>query len=178
MRLDVGRVWSKSPKDHKCITANGEVRTKEEATVEESDSFVTLKLLDDTPAALSLAKLCEDTCRSLSQNYQPVHPARLQVHQQHRYSRTSWTLHYVQYKQSSIGSQFRESTKNKKTTNQDEDIDRAQGDLLRDLSDWLEEFTENLVDERVPSSRDTRKLFSQMTSRSCQRSGVGKHYFF
>ena len=43
------------------MTANGEVLTKEEATenVKELDSFVTVMLLD-TPAVLSLGKLCED----------------------------------------------------------------------------------------------------------------------
>ena len=43
-------------------TANGEVQTKEEATVcvKELDVFVTVKLLDDTPAVLSLGKICED----------------------------------------------------------------------------------------------------------------------
>ena len=44
------------------ITANSEVQTKEEATVYVNllDLFVTVKLLDDTPAVLSLGKLCED----------------------------------------------------------------------------------------------------------------------
>ena len=44
------------------VTANGEVQTKEEATVsvKELDLFVTVKLLEDTPAVLSLGKLCED----------------------------------------------------------------------------------------------------------------------
>ena len=38
------------------VTANGEVHTKEEATVsvKELDSFVTVKLLENTPAVLSL----------------------------------------------------------------------------------------------------------------------------
>ena len=31
----------------------------------------------------------------------------------------------------------------------------VQGDLLRDLPEWLEDITENLVDERVPAIRDT-----------------------
>ena len=37
------------------VTATGEVQTKEEATVyvKESDLFVTVKLLEDTPAVLS-----------------------------------------------------------------------------------------------------------------------------
>ena len=44
------------------MTANGEVQTKEEATeyVKELDLFVTILLLQETPAALSLGKLCED----------------------------------------------------------------------------------------------------------------------
>ena len=44
------------------ITANGEVQTREEATVyvEELDLFVKAMLLEETPAVLSLGKLCED----------------------------------------------------------------------------------------------------------------------
>ena len=44
------------------ITANGEVLTKEEATVyvRELGLFVTIMLLEDTRAALSLGKLCKD----------------------------------------------------------------------------------------------------------------------
>ena len=44
------------------MTANGEVQTREEATVydNESDLLVTVMLLEQTPAVLSLGKLCED----------------------------------------------------------------------------------------------------------------------
>ena len=44
------------------VTANGEVLPKEEATVyvTELDLFVTVMLLEDTPAVLSLGKLCEE----------------------------------------------------------------------------------------------------------------------
>ena len=44
------------------MTANGEVQTREEATVyvKELDLFVTVMLLEDTLAVLSLGKLCED----------------------------------------------------------------------------------------------------------------------
>ena len=43
-------------------TANGEVQTREEATVyvKELDLFVTVMLLEETPAVLSLGKPCED----------------------------------------------------------------------------------------------------------------------
>ena len=44
------------------MTTNGEMQTREEATVfvKELDLFVTVMLLDETPAVLSLGKLCED----------------------------------------------------------------------------------------------------------------------
>ena len=43
------------------MTANGEVQTREEATVhvKELDLFVTMMLLEETPAILSLGKLCD-----------------------------------------------------------------------------------------------------------------------
>ena len=43
-------------------TANGEVQTHEEATVyvKELDIFLTMKVLENTPAVLSLGKLCDE----------------------------------------------------------------------------------------------------------------------
>ena len=43
-------------------TVNGEVQTNEEAheNVHDLDLFVTLQILDDTPAAVSFGKLCEE----------------------------------------------------------------------------------------------------------------------
>ena len=44
------------------ITTNGEEQTHEEATVyvKELDIFLTMKVLEDTPATLSLGKLCDE----------------------------------------------------------------------------------------------------------------------
>ena len=44
------------------ITANGEVLTNEEATiyVKELDILLTMKVLEDTPAVLSLGKVCDE----------------------------------------------------------------------------------------------------------------------
>ena len=44
------------------ITANGEVQTPEEAIVyvKEFDIFLTMKVLENTPAVLSLGKLCDE----------------------------------------------------------------------------------------------------------------------
>ena len=51
---------SKSPTT--VITANGKVQTNEEATVyvKELDVFLTMKVLEDTPAVLSLGKFCDE----------------------------------------------------------------------------------------------------------------------
>ena len=44
------------------ITAKGEVQTHQEATVyvEELDIYLTMKVLENTPAVLSLGKLCDE----------------------------------------------------------------------------------------------------------------------
>ena len=44
------------------ITADGEVQTNEEATVyvKEFDIFLIMKVLEDTPAVLTLGKLCDE----------------------------------------------------------------------------------------------------------------------
>ena len=44
------------------FTTNGEVQTHEEATVhvKELDIFLTIKVLEDTPAVLSQGKLCDE----------------------------------------------------------------------------------------------------------------------
>ena len=51
---------TKSCSPSRVITANGEVQTHEEAIVyvKELDIFLTMKVLDNTPAVLSLGKLC------------------------------------------------------------------------------------------------------------------------
>ena len=53
---------SEEPEEHKRITANGEVQMHEEATVcvKELDIFLTMKVLENTPAVLSLGKLCDE----------------------------------------------------------------------------------------------------------------------
>ena len=54
--------WTKSCSPTIVITANGEVQTDEEATVyvKELDIFLTMKVLENTPAVLSLGKLCDE----------------------------------------------------------------------------------------------------------------------
>ena len=104
-------------------TADGEVQTNEEATVyvHDLELFVTVQILEHTPAILSPGKLCEDhgysyewacgqkkhilpkmaetsnatpktTHQSLSQDHQPVLPVRVPVRALNRYRRTRLML--------------------------------------------------------------------------------------
>ena len=52
------------------ITVNGEVQTHEEATVyvKELDVFLTVKVLENTPAVLSLGKLCDENGSTVKNN--------------------------------------------------------------------------------------------------------------
>ena len=53
---------TKSCSPTKVVTANGQVQTHEEATVhvKELDIFLTMTVLENTPAVLSLGKLCDE----------------------------------------------------------------------------------------------------------------------
>ena len=59
-------------------------------------------------------------------------------------------------------------------TDKNEDAESARGDLLRDMSEWLEEFTENRVDEGVAEHRD--ELFSRVSFRAAEKSGMGQKH--
>ena len=74
------------------ITANGEVQTHEEATVyvKELDIFLTLKVLENRPAVLSLGKLCGENGYS----YEWIHGQKPTSHQK----RDSDTLQYGEHR--------------------------------------------------------------------------------
>ena len=123
---------------------------KAQETVHDLDLFVTVQTFDDTPAGLSLGKLCEEHGYSyelvsgqeprstkqgkkqyakrimsfllLSQDCRQVPQARAK-RLLHRFRRTHQVLR-AQY----VSDQ------------------EAAGNRLRDLPEWLEEFTENLED--------------------------------
>ena len=64
-------------------------------------------------------------------------------------------------------------------TDKNDDTEPARGDLLRDMSEWLEEFTENLVDERVPAHRDAPASSSRESASEPLRKVVsGKHSIY
>ena len=97
------------------ITANGEVQTHEEAIVyvKELDIFLTMKVLDNTPAVLSLGKLCDEngysyewitvknhisskTVFGYSATQRTSPPFLILQHQRHLQDRRGLVLHFPQ----------------------------------------------------------------------------------
>ena len=70
-------------------------------------------------------------------------------------------------------------TKRNRKTNKNEDTEPVRWDLLRDVPEWSEEFTENLVDERVPAFRDTPASSSRESASEPLRKAVSdKHSIY
>ena len=192
------------------MTANGEVQTHEEATnyVKELDIFLTMKVLENTPAVLSLGKLCDENgysyewingqkphlikngirIRCHTENFVPIvvpslsassssssHSSTLMTpsrqENDHPTSSSSWSTsptttvsyEHVERKERS-DPLLTKPTKNPKP-NKNENTYRERGNpLYSDISEWLQEFRENLVDDRVPEHRDSHASSSHETS--------------
>ena len=216
------------------IAANGEVQTHEEATVyvKELDIFVTMKVLEDTPAVLSLGKLCDENGYSHewingqkphlikngiriqcnTENFVPIvvpdlstssssslpsstsmTPSRQEIDHPKSSSSSSTsptmtsstvssdgrtrargdlcgidsypvTVSSKHVERKERGDQLTKPTKNPKP-NKNEDLDLERRDLLNsDILEWLQEFRENLVDDRVPEHRDSHASSSHKPS--------------
>ena len=81
------------------MTANGEVRTKKEATVHvnQLDLFVTVMLLQESPAVLSLVKLCEEHGYTYHwKSGQNPHPSKL-ARELIAISQTMYYLWFLEY---------------------------------------------------------------------------------
>ena len=151
---------SKSPTT--VVAANGEVQTNVEATVyvKELDLFVTVMLLEDTRAVLSLGTLCDDHGYSVEwtsgqsphliskwqtdtvqheKNYVPiVVPGLSTGSSQHP------RLHPATIRSESssgpVQGDLSPEPAETETPHKNEDTDRVRGDPLHDLPEWLEEF--------------------------------------
>ena len=212
---------SKSPTT--VITANGEVQTNEEATVYVSKLgiFLTMKVLEDTPAVLSLGKLCDEhgySCEWINgqkphlikngirmqcntENFVPIvvpglsasssaslptstpmTPLRQEIdhsksssssststpmtsskeidHSDHAPAIVSSESVERQARADPYSSETSEELLNKPTKtpkpNNNENYEQVRGDpYYSDIPEWLQEFKENLVDDRVPEHRDS-----------------------
>ena len=64
-------------------------------------------------------------------------------------------------------------------THQNEDTELAGRDPLRDRPEWLQEFTDNLVEEKSSSAQGrTHELFSCIIFRAARKSGVGQAQYY
>ena len=229
------------------IAANGEVQTNEEVTVyvRELEKFLTMKLLEDTPAVLSLGKLCDEHGYSYewikgqkphlskngiriqcnTENFVPiVVPGLSSSSSSSSHSSTSMTpsrqernhptsssssstsptttvlsdsetreredlsgidSHPVPVSSSHVEEMIERGdpllpkpTKNPKP-NKNEDHEQARVNPCHsNIPEWLQEFRENLVDDRVPESRDSHASSSHGLSlepTSKRREDLGKH---
>ena len=69
--------------------------------------------------------------------------------------------------------------KPKKKQNKNGDNETVRGNLLCDLPEWSQEFTENLVDERVPAHRDAPASSSREPPvEISEKSGIGQAQYF
>ena len=69
---------------------------------------------------------------------------------------------------------YENSTMRPATMRSESVSERAQGDPLPELPEWLQEFKENLVEESVPEHGDARELFSWVTRRISEERSTGK----
>ena len=160
------------------VTANRKVRTNEEAQVSVYDLglFVTVQLLEETPAFLSLGKLCEEHGYSYewvsgqkttvdqtrekiickADNFVPLVVQGLSTNPESSSSSTSTSRDV-----SSSGpaaercdepapGNWRETNRTTQNQNKKRNGNRDSDDLLRDLPEWWEELTDNLEDTDMP----------------------------
>ena len=218
------------------ITAYGEVQTHEEATVhvKELDIFLTMKVLHNTPAVLSLGKLCDENGYSYewingqkphlikngiriqcnTENFVPIvvpglssssssssHPSTSRQERNHPTSSSGSSTSPTTFVLSDSETREREDshpvpvssphveriergdpllpkpTKNPKPNKNETTIERRDT-LCSDIPEWLQEFRENLVDDRVPEHRDSYASSSHELSvgpTPTRSEDVGKH---
>ena len=169
------------------MTANGEVQTREQAieNVKQLDLFVKVMLLEETPAVLSLGKLCEDhrfsfhwtsgqkphltkndkriDCNisnyvpfvvpglSTSSSTTPTPTSSSSSSQDFVFDASRYAQNPVSERSGSTSGELRgdplHETTETDNKNRNEACEEVQSDLLHDLSDWLQDFRENVVDE-------------------------------
>ena len=158
--LETGRI-SKSPTI--VVTANGEVLTKEETTVyvRELDLFVTVMLLEDTPAVLY-----SENSANITRIITIGPMVRNHISSKNGRKINCNTAKYVPFvlstssstssSPSSRVSSSQESvtrTEHPPSTRSESMSEEVHGSLSHDLPEWLQDFKHGLVDESVRTPR-------------------------
>ena len=187
------------------VTANGEGQTNAGATVyvKELDSFVTVALLSLEKLCEDQGYAYEWTSgqkpqfithdrriQCSTENYVPIVVHDLSIDSSSSAIRSAPaslpqdfvipTLRPTTTRSESMSSQVWRDPSSESTetenTNINEDNEKERGDPLRDLPEWLHEFTENLVDERVPAYKDAPASSSrESASRPLRKVVSDKH---
>ena len=168
------------------VTANGEVLTKVEARVhvKELDLFVTVMLLEDTQAVLSLKKTLRRSRVSLpldQRSETTSHQTWQKDRMQHGELRTIRCPLSTSSSSSSSAGSVRKLvawTSRTKNPNTNDDNEEVRGNSSHDLPEWPEEFRHNLVDESVPEHRDASNSSHELPSEPRAKVVSGKHSIF
>ena len=172
------------------ITANGEVQTHEEAIVyvKELGIFLTMKVLENTPAVLSLGKLCDENGYSYewingqkphlikdgiriicnTENFVPIVVPGLSSSSSGSSSTSKTPSRQESHSSSSS------STSSSSPTVSETDSGRGSSEI----PEWLQEFRENLVDDEIPEHGDSHASSSHEVSlepTTKRREDLGKH---
>ena len=216
------------------ITANGEVQTHEEAIVyvKELGIFLTMKVLENTPAVLSLGKLCDENGYSYewingqkphlikdgiriicnTENFVPIvvpglsgsssgfsstlrTPMKQESHSSSSSSHSSPTVGEisVREREDATNSDISpvpvsnlvddgsgqpdkiQANKIQKPNKRETTIERC-NPSDSEIPEWLQEFRENLVDDRVPERRDSHASSEvSLEPTTKRREDLGKH---
>ena len=172
------------------------------------DLLVTEQILEDAPASPSQGKLCEDhgySCewtsgqkttpyqrwqkiRCNTENHVPIVVPGVSTSSFSSTvstSPTSLTQDSTEDSTSSPATMRRRSTRGdqlldfEQSEGDSKDTDPIQGNSLRELTEWLEDFKENPVDEGVSATRDTPESTSRESDSESPRKVVsGRHRIF
>ena len=166
--------------------ANGEVQTREDATVcvKELDLFVTVMLLEDPQAVLSLGKLCENHGYAYHwTSGQKQHPTKKGRKME---CNTANLVPFVvpglstsptSSSHTSLASSSQKTvtpTEHPVSTGSESISEELRQNSSHGLPAWLEEFKDNLVDEIVPEHRDASSSSHELLSEPRAIRGIGQ----
>ena len=161
------------------ITANGEEQTHEEATVyvKQLDIFLTMKVLENTPAVLSFGKVQYGEFRSDRDSWFiseffftfPNTIVSSDSETRAREDLSGIDSHPASVSSSHVERKERSDPLTKPTKNPEPNKNENHGTergnpLCSDIPEWLQEFRENLVDDRVPEHRNSHASSSHAPS--------------
>ena len=178
--LETARI-SESPST--VVTANGEVLTKEEATVyvKEMDLFVTIKAkITDIPTSglvvrnHNSSKLADEHNEARRSSATPSSPTSVPQEALFLSLHPALRVRVAQHRGTRRMNQQKPKTQTEMETNE-----TVRRNALHDLPEWSEYFTDNLVNESVPAHRDAPASFSrESASESRGRVASDKHSIY